>query len=81
MGTRLLQRYLDGEKLLIQKFEERCNISSDMEFSYFKAERDLYWAQTVSMQDHQDEEFLWSYFWCYRLGNLYRNCFYCVKVW
>lgn len=60
MAHRLLQHYLDrGKSANEERYEERCNHSSKMEYLATKAERDsIKYMQVKFMQDHKDEEFV-----------------------
>ncbi len=60
MVHRLLQHYLDGGKTVDQeKYEEKCDHSTNMEILATKAERDsIKYMQIKFMKDHSDEEFL-----------------------
>ena len=72
MVHRLLQFYLDGGKSVDEEiYETKCLHCSNMESLATNAERDsIKYMQVKYMQDHQDEEFLGSYFRSYRMGNL-----------
>ncbi len=59
MAHRLLQHYLDGGKSVkADKFEEKCDHSSEREMMASKAERDsIKYMQVKYMQDHPEQEF------------------------
>jgi ribonuclease R/exosome complex exonuclease DIS3/RRP44 len=59
MAHRLLQHYLDGGKSAkADKYEEKCDHSSEREMMASKAERDsIKYMQVKYMQDHPEQEF------------------------
>lgn len=59
MAHRLLQHYLDGGKSeKADKYEDKCDHSSEREMMASKAERDsIKYMQVKYMQDHTDQEF------------------------
>ncbi len=60
MAHRLLQHYLDGGKSVkAEKYEDKCQHSSEREMMASKAERDsIKYMQVKYMQDHPEQEFL-----------------------
>ncbi|WP_242158022.1 ribonuclease R family protein [Aestuariivivens sediminis] len=60
IAHRLLQHYLDGGKSVDdEKYDEKCQHSSNMENLATKAERDsIKYMQIRFMEDHKDQEFL-----------------------
>ncbi len=59
MAHRLLQHYLDGGKSVkADKYEDKCDHSSEREIMASKAERDsIKYMQVKYMQDHPEQEF------------------------